>query len=1003
MLQFGVGKTLIMNKLFSALFLLLFPFRSILAQDGFGIMAPGESPARYYEALVWLKSGYAYSNLLLDLSVEMQGVGARKIEVEKLDPHFELYLFRLDRELSAPEPERVTLDFLRKIRSHFSVAIAQLNHAVNFRQAPNDPSYANQQWQFNNTGQGGGTAGADISAEDAWDVTTGGLTALGDTIVVAVIDAGFQRTHTDLAPNMWRNYNEIPNNGIDDDGNGYIDDVYGWNAYNNNGNINSDQHGTHVAGIIGARGNNGTGVTGVNWNVKILPVSGSSGTEATVVSAYAYVANLRRIYNQTQGQSGAFIVATNSSFGVDYGNPANFPIWCAFYDTLGAYGILSAAAGPNNNVDVDAVGDIPSTCPSAFLIGVTNTTRNDTRNSSCGYGSLSIDLGAPGTQIYSTVPSNQYQSLTGTSMATPHVAGAIGLYYSAACANFIQQSYQNPSVMALQMRQWLLAGVDPIPALNGITVTGGRLNLLKGIQGVQSFNCNPNQPPVAQFSQNLQTGCPGLSVQFSNTSLGQIDSLRWFFPGGNPSTSVSSSVTVTYNQLGQYPVTLYVYNAFGTDSISLSPAVNISNSATGIIFSEDFEGQSFASLGWTSINPSGNAQWSLFNVSGTSPGNKAAGVNIFQNQSEVGQKDSLISPALDFTKYSNIILSLEHAHRRRITTVRDSLFILAYSDQQPLPVSLLRIAENGQGNFATNFTSTSQFIPSSAADWCFSSTTPASCIQLSLAAFDGHSNVRLVFVVENRGGNNIFIDNIEVSGICSGFTAGPPPVAGFVFQNNQICEGDSIQFMDISTGDVDSIRWHFFGGNPPSSNIPNPWVQYSLAGIYPVKLIAYNSYGSDSLILNIHVEAPLPVPIISENNGVLSAPPAAAYQWITPQGPIPGAISQQFTPSSSGLYGVIVTGPGGCTTQSAWFNLVLSADFAHHSPYLLYPNPAFNHVNIQADKIPVRLVLLDGAGRIIRTQYHSFGISLEGVSPGWYQIRIEDENRVVHLPLIVLP
>jgi subtilisin family serine protease len=147
-------------------------------------------------------------------------------------------------------------------------------------------------------------------------ITTGGLTVQGDTIVVAVIDCGADITHEDL--NFWKNYLEIPGNGIDDDTNGYVDDFDGWNAQSQTGVITSCSHGTHVSGIIGAIGNNTTGVVGVNWNVKIMPVQPSSTNEALVVAAYTYVYNMRRLYNQTNGAKGAFIVATNSSFGVNF-------------------------------------------------------------------------------------------------------------------------------------------------------------------------------------------------------------------------------------------------------------------------------------------------------------------------------------------------------------------------------------------------------------------------------------------------------------------------------------------------------------------------------------------------------------------------------------------------------------------------------------------------------------------------------------------------------------
>lgn len=474
------------------------------------------------------------------------------------------------------------------VSQHPAVALSQFNYPVELRIAPNDPSYAGQQWALNNTGQTGGTPDADVDAPEAWDITTGGTTVDGDEIVVAVIDGGFQNNHPDLTANYWVNTAETAGNGIDDDGNGYIDDVNGWDAYSNDGTIPSDNHGTHVSGIIGARGNNSTGVSGVNWNVKVMRIAGSSGNTATVVSAYAYAAKQRKIYNQTNGASGAFVVSTNSSFGVDFGQPANFPIWCAFYDTLGTLGILSAGAGPNSNTNIDTQGDIPTACPSSFLVAVTNTTNTDARNSSCGYGPINMDIGAPGTNIYSTVTGSNYQNLTGTSMATPHVAGAIGLYYSAACADFITAYKADPGAMALLMRGFLLTGVDSISSMSATTSSKGRLNLLKGIQNVQAGCAQvPPPAPVASFLVSDSEICAGEQVTFTDASSEMPTAWAWSFPGATPSSSASQNPTVTYNTAGTFNVTLTVTNAGGSDTEVLSAAVKVNAIPAAPVVTED--------------------------------------------------------------------------------------------------------------------------------------------------------------------------------------------------------------------------------------------------------------------------------------------------------------------------------------------------------------------------------------------------------------------------------
>lgn len=332
-----------------------------------------------------------------------------------------------------------------------------------------------------------------INAPTIWEATTGGLTPQGDTIVVAVLEKGALLTHPDLAPNRWWNWHDTKN-GVDDDGNGYVDDFGGWNPQTGGDDTgNNSFHGTAVHGIVGARGNNQIGIAGVNWNVKLMNISGMD-LESQIIEGYVYVFRVRKAYNQTNGAKGAFVVATNASFGFDNWKAADHPIWCAMYDSLGTVGVLSVAATANQPVDVDVVGDMPTTCPSEYLISVTNINKNGVKETSAAYGKVHVDLGAPGTGTYSTYnsggaasPVPSYNTINGCSAAAPHVTGGVALLYSLDCKTFTSDAVSNPSACARRVRDIIFDNVAPNPSLEGITVTGGHLDLGRALAGVRDL------------------------------------------------------------------------------------------------------------------------------------------------------------------------------------------------------------------------------------------------------------------------------------------------------------------------------------------------------------------------------------------------------------------------------------------------------------------------------------------------------------------------------------
>lgn len=378
-------------------------------------------------------------------------------------------------------------DLLQWLRQQPEVRAAQINHTLTDRNnTPNDPLFP-AQWQLLNAGQSGGSVGADLGALPAWDITTGGLTPAGDTIVVAVIDGGLAAAHPDIASNLWYNWSDVPGDYIDNDNNGFTDDRKGWNVWTQNDNIqgNSTAHGTPVSAIIGAKGNNNTGIAGINWHIKIMFVAGG-GTEAAILEAYDYIWQARQRYNNTHGQEGAFVVAVNCSWGANYGLPEDAPLWCAAFDTMGQAGILSIASTANIPVDVDVSGDLPTTCTSDFMVAVTSIDHSNQKATNAAWGAQHVDLGAYGQDVFTAATNNSYGTFSGTSFAAPQVSGAVGLLYAAPCPNLISLAKSDPAAAALWAKNLILESVSPNADLNGITVSGGGLHLYQMLQQYES-------------------------------------------------------------------------------------------------------------------------------------------------------------------------------------------------------------------------------------------------------------------------------------------------------------------------------------------------------------------------------------------------------------------------------------------------------------------------------------------------------------------------------------
>jgi len=380
-----------------------------------------------------------------------------------------------------PEGQKVA-DALSKFEGKGEFLYVEPNYKIKLcSTTPSDPNFV-QQWAMHNTGQNGGTPDADIDGPEAWDIIHDAC-----DIIVAVLDTGIDRTHPDLVANMWVNPGEIPGNGINDDGNydseGHplIDDVYGWDFADNDADPSDYYpHGTHVAGIIGARGNNGIGVAGICWNVKIMnlkifPAYSNNGFIADAISAIDYAID-----------KGAKVLNNSWSSGY-YSQPLKDAI-----DDANDAGVLFIAAAGNADEDeygnpIDNDGSYPSpTYPASYdcnnIISVMATNHNDQPTYYSNYGYTRVDLAAPGGEqfysgdpggILSTVPGNAYEFYQGTSMAAPHVAGACALVWAA-----------HPNLTHLQVKDAIMQSVDHLTSLSGLCVAGGRLNLFNAVHAV---------------------------------------------------------------------------------------------------------------------------------------------------------------------------------------------------------------------------------------------------------------------------------------------------------------------------------------------------------------------------------------------------------------------------------------------------------------------------------------------------------------------------------------
>ena len=407
-------------------------------------------------------------------------------------------------------------------------AVARLEPDLAIRTAswPNDPLLSSQ-WNLQNSGQYAGTVGNDIHAAQAWSVTTGSR-----NVVVAVIDSGIDITHPDLAANIWTNPNEVVGSTVDGDHNGYVGDIHGWNFVDNNNQVTDGYgHGTHVAGIIGAVGNNGIGVTGIDWQVSLMALkvedSRGVGSTSSVINAINYVTMMRRDH-------GINIVAVNASWESAAGYSV---VVQEAIRAEGDAGVTFIAAAGNDASNNDAIPRYPASYELPNVISVAALSTTNTLASMSNYGGTTVDLAAPGSLIQSTFPGGTYGILSGTSMAAPQVTGVVALLAAA-----------KPGIDVAEVRAAILGTTTAVASLAGKVVTGGRLNAGAALASLGVVPPAPISPPTTPLSQP-PAAVPALATlpfrDAFNQPTGPVTQASWVQAVGHIAVSANTAISMS--------------------------------------------------------------------------------------------------------------------------------------------------------------------------------------------------------------------------------------------------------------------------------------------------------------------------------------------------------------------------------------------------------------------------------------------------------------------------
>lgn len=714
---------------------------------------------------------------------------------------------------------------------------------------PNDPSFSSQ-WGLTN-----------INAPTAWNYFS-----TGSNVVVAIVDDAIERTHADLSPNLWVNPGEIAGNNIDDDNNGYIDDINGYDVGSNDNNPNppnsSFDHGTHVAGIVSARSNNGAGVASIGFSCKLMCVK-STTTVGQVTNGYDGI-----VYAAV---SGADII------NMSWGGPGSSTTGQNIVNYAVGEGCILIAAAGNDNVDTQFY-------PAAYnnVVSVAATTSTNTKASFSNYGTW-IDVSAPGNNIYSTTVGNTYGNKSGTSMASPMVAGLAGLMKSL-----------NPTMPNADLINCLLSTAVNINAQNPSYIGQLGSGRIDAAAAMACVSTSLNNPPVADFSANFTAVSAGGSVVFTNLSTYNPTSWSWTFTGGTPASfNGQNPPAITYNTPGTYPVSLTVTNANGTDTETKTNYIVVSAAAVCERINLP------TPAGWTSSN--------YYTGATVGADGWINGMNVYLDKQKAMYFDASASPN---TILNNVYVAFGLAYSALPNKV---VPVNIYDGTSGTPGALLGTTNLTMGQIMADvdggFYTEASFVNNPV-------TLPASkkfFVSVGLTNLQWTSGVKdTLSIVSNSNGqsvpsptweqqsNNVWYQygtagswNLGVSLLIHPFLTNTPSQAVITPSALTICSGNAISFDAAGSTYQDTLLWYFPGGTPtvlPSA--PTASVTYATPGTYDAILYTIGGGCSlfDSAFVSITVN-PTPTISVSGNNTIcngnstsLTASGASSLSWDPPTG-----------------------------------------------------------------------------------------------------------------------